>query len=114
MAGTDDQRVSMADVTDHIISPYIPAGLTIVWSPNTCLQVPAISSNALVSLGVPGAGSSSNPEGLNRVIWEGDDLGELSNAEMVKFNDFATGPRTETRCALVAFTDDVLGVRKSA
>jgi hypothetical protein len=64
-----------------------------VSSPKTLLQVPAISSKALESDGVMGAGSRAVPPGMERVMWELEFLGVglFSKEERVKFRDLTSG-----------------------
>jgi len=88
--------------------PYIPLGLTIVSFPKICLQVPAISSNALVSLGVMGAGFNDLAPIVDRVTCDDDDLEESSKADRVKFKDLVTGVRTESTCSRVSLIEEVL------
>ncbi len=85
----------------------MPVGVTIVSSPNTCLQVPAISSKDSESPDVMGAGSNPLPD-LESVMWKGEDLGESSNADTEKLSDLMTGVRTERMCSRVSLAEEVL------
>jgi hypothetical protein len=91
----------------------MPVGATIVFSPKTVLHVPATSSKALLSVGVIGAGSRDIPLRMDKVTWEFDLLGALSNAERVKLSELTNGVRTSITCWMVSLTDEVLEGRLS-
>lgn len=93
-------------------APNMPLGATMVSLPNTCFAVPAMSSNALASSGVIGAGSRPTFRLTSRVMCEGDLGVSVVKGEMVKLSFLARGTRRSETYSRVSLIDEVLRDRQ--